>query len=209
MESLTNNNSNKKHSVLKIIFNREFVVSAIIPVLIFTVFDKMGMTLNGIILSGIWSIGVVVLNFVKERQFNAIAAMGAIFAAVGVIGTVVSKNPTFYLVAPIVQDILMAVIFFGSLFFKRSFFQIVVEQSYFKDAPEEFKKQPKYSAAWRIVTIAWGILSLSQAALRTILLYSVSIGSYYAISTFYGNISTPLLIAFSVLFPKWYWKREK
>lgn len=209
MEGLSKSNSNKKYSILKNIFNRDFVISAIVPVLIFSVFDKMGMTLNGIILSGIWSIGVVVLNFIKERKINALATMGAIFAGVGVIGTVISKNPTFYLVAPIVQDILMTFIFWGSLLYKRSLIQIIVEQSYLKNVSEEFKKQPKYSAAWRIVTIAWGILNLSQAALRTVLLYSVSIGSYYAISTVYGNISTPLLIAFSILFPKWYWKRAK
>lgn len=209
MEKLSDNNSNKKYSVLKNIFNKDFVVSAIIPIIIFSVFDKMQMTLSGIILSGVWSIGVVLINFMKEHKINALASMGAIFAGVGVIGTVVSKNPTFYLVAPIIQDALVALIFFGSLFCKRSLIQIIVEQSYLKNVPEEFKKQPKYKAAWRIVTIAWGLLSVSQAALRTILLYSVSMSSYYAISTIYGNVSGPLLLAFSMLFPKWYWKRTK
>ena len=149
----------------------------------------MEMTLNGIILSGVWSIGVVLINFMKEHKINALAAMGASFAGVGVIGTVISKNPTFYLVAPIIQDILLALIFFGSLFCQRSLIQIIVEQSYLKNVSEEFKKQPKYKAAWRIVTIAWGVLNISQAVLRTILLYSVSMSSYYAISTVYGNIS--------------------
>jgi len=204
-----NNNSNKKYSVLKNIFNKDFVVSAIIPIIIFSVFDKMEMTLNGIILSGVWSIGVVLINFIKEHKINALAVMGASFAGVGVIGTVISKNPTFYLVSPIIKDILIALIFFGSLFLKRSLIQIIVEQSYLKNVSEDFKKQPKYKAAWRIVTIAWGILNISQAGFRTVLLYSVSMSAYYATSTIYDNISTPLLLAFSILFPKWYWKRTK
>ena len=204
-----NNNSNKKYSVLKSIFNKDFVVSAIIPIIIFSVFDKMEMTLSGIILSGAWSIGVVLINFIKEHKINALAVMGASFAGVGVIGTVISKNPTFYLVSPIIKDILIALIFFGSLFLKRSLIQIIVEQSYLKNVPEDFKKQSKYKAAWRIVTIAWGILNISQAVFRTVLLYSVSMSAYYATSTIYDNISTPLLLAFSILFPKWYWKRTK
>jgi len=204
-----NNNSNKKYSVLKNIFNKDFVVSAIIPIIIFSVFDKMEMTLNGIILSGVWSIGVVLINFIKEHKINALAVMGASFAGVGVIGTVISKNPTFYLVSPIIKDILIALIFFGSLFLKRSLIQIIVEQSYLKNVSEDFKKQPKYKAAWRIVTIAWGILNISQAGFRTVLLYSVSMSAYYATSTVYDNISTPLLLAFSILFPKWYWKKTK
>ena len=210
MEKVSDKNgSNKNYSVLKNIFNKDFVVSAIIPIIIFSVFDKMEMTLNGIILSGVWSIGVVLINFIKEHKINALAVMGASFAGVGVIGTVISKNPTFYLVSPIIKDILIALIFFGSLFLKRSLIQIIVEQSYLKNVPEDFKKQPKYKAAWRIVTIAWGILNISQAVFRTVLLYSVSMSAYYATSTIYDNISTPLLLAFSILFPKWYWKRTK
>ena len=209
MEKLANNNSNKKYSVLKNIFNKDFVVSAIIPIIIFSVFDKMEMTLNGIILSGVWSIGVVLINFMKEHKINALAAMGAIFAGIGVIGTVISKNPTFYLVAPIIQDILAAITFFGSLFFERSLIQVIVEQSYLKNVSEERKKQHEYKRVWRIITAAAAILNISQAALRIILLYTVSMSSYYAISTVYGNISTPIFIAFAIMFPKWYWKRTK
>lgn len=201
-------NSNKQGSLLKNILNRDFVVSAIVPIIIFSAFDNMGMTLNGIILSGVWSVGIVILNFMKERKLNALAVMGAAFAGSGVIGTVISKNPTFYLVAPIMQDILFALIFFGSLLCKKSLVQIIAEQSYLKDIPEDFKRQPKYTAAWRLVTVSWGILNISQAVVRTILLFSVSMSSYYAISTIYCNISSPILIAFSILFPRWYWKKE-
>ena len=132
--------------------------------------------------------------------------MAGIFSAIGLIGTIVSKNPTFYLVAPIVQDWLYALIFFVSLFFERSLVQIIVEQSFLKNVSEEFRKKPKYKSAWRILTCAWGILNISQAVLRMILLHSISMSSYYAISMAYSNISGPLLIAFSISFPKWYWK---
>lgn len=185
------------------------MISAIIPIIIFSGFDKIGMTLNGIILSGVWSIGIVVLNFMKERKLNALAVMGGAFSAIGVVGTVISNNLTFYLIAQIIQDILFAIIFLGSLLSKKSLVQIIAEQSYLKNVSEEFKKQPKYVAAWRIVTISWAILNISQAIVRTILLFTVSIGSYYAISTIYCNISSPALITFSILFPRWYWKKVR
>lgn len=209
MGKSSDNNLNGNQSIIKNILNRDFVVSAIIPIIIFTVFNNYKMTFNGIILSGLWCIGVVLINFIKEHKINALAAMAGIFSAVGLIGTVISKNPVFYLIAPIVQDILCALIFFGSLFLERSLIQIIVEQSYLKNVPEEFKRKPKYKSAWRILTGAWGILNISQAVLRTILLYSVSMSSYYAISTIYSNVSTPLLLAVSITFPKWYWKMEK
>ncbi|AOR23382.1 VC0807 family protein [Clostridium taeniosporum] len=200
--------SNKNYSVLKNIFNKDFVVSAIIPIIIFSIFNKLQMTFYGIILSGVWSIGIVIINFIKEHKINALASMSAIFSGIGLIGTIISKNPTFYLISPIIQDILYALIFFSSLLFERSLIQVIVEQSYLKNVSQEVKKKPKYKLVWRILTVAWGILNVSQAVLRTILLYSVSMSSYYAISTLYSNISSPLLLAFSILFPKWYWKNR-
>lgn len=203
------NKSLSKPSVLKNILNRDFVISAIIPIIIFSVFDKLNMTFNGIIFSGIWSIGVVIANYIKEHELNVIAAMSGVFSAIALVITIISKNPTFYLVSPIIQDILIALIMFWSLFWKRSFIQIIVEQSYLKNASEELKKKPKYKSAWRILTICWIALNVSQAVLRTVLLYTVSMSSYYTISTLYVNISSPLLIIFCITFPRWYWKNKK
>lgn len=200
--------SNKNYSVIKNVFNKDFVVSAIIPIIIFSLLDKYGMTFEGIILSGSWSIGVVIVNYVKAREFNALAIMSAAFAGIGLIGTIVSKNPTFYLVAPIVQDILLAAMFFGSLLFKKSLIQIIIEQSYLKNESGEIRNSSKFKLICRFLSIAWGVLTVSQVLVRVVLLYSVSVGTYYAISTAYGNISTPLMVAFSIMFPKWYFKRK-
>lgn len=201
--------SYKNQSVLRNVFNKDFIVSAIIPILIFAIFDKYGMTLLGTILTGVWSIGVVCVNYAKNREFNALATISAVFAGSGLIGTIISKNPSFYLISPIVQDILYAAMFFGSLLFKKSLIQIIVEQSYLKNAPEEIKNRPQLIKAWRILSVAWGCLNISQAAIRIILLYSVSVSTYYAVSTAYGNISSPLMLAFSIMFPKFYLKRKK
>lgn len=208
MERPSQDNSSKKYSVLKNIFNKDFVISAIIPIIIFSILDRYGMTFEGIVLSGGWSIGVVLINYIKDHELNALAVMSAVFAGSGLIGTIISKNPSFYLISPIVQDILYAAMFFGSLLFKKSLIQIIVEQSYLKNAPEEVKNRPQLIKAWRILSIAWGCLNISQAALRIILLYSVSVSVYYAVSTAYGNISSPLMLGFSIMFPKWYFKRK-
>ncbi|MDS0525903.1 hypothetical protein NNC19_09460 [Clostridium sp. SHJSY1] len=87
--------------------------------------------------------------------------------------------------------------------------QVIVEQSYLRNLPEEFKMTAKYKKTWIILSIAWGVLNISQAAVRIVLLHSVSMSSYYTINTLYSNISTPALIAISIAFPRWYWKTEK
>ncbi len=209
MDRPSQDNSSKKYSVLKNIFNKDFVISAVTPIIIFTFFDNLGMTFDGIILSGGWSIGVICVNFIKERIISALASISAIVAVIGLIGTIISKNAAFYLISPIIQDILIVFMLFGSLFLERPLIQVIVEQSYLKNISKERRKQPEYKKVWRIITIAWGVLGISQAVVRIILLYTVSMSSYYAISTVYGNVSTPLMIAFSIMLPKWYWRRKK
>lgn len=198
----------KNQSMLKSIFNKDFIVSAIIPVIIFSLFDRNGMTMNGIILCGSWSIGVVVINFIKKHQINALAMMSATFSGIGLVGTIISKNPTFYFIAPIAQNMLIAAVFFGSLYFKKPLIQIIVEQSYLKNVPEVIKGNPKYKVNWEILTAAWGILNITEAVLKIILLNVVSISSYYAISTVCGNVLDSSLLIFSILFSKWYLKKK-
>ena len=50
----------------------------------------------------------------------------------------------------------------------------------------------------------WGFLSISQALLRLVLLYTASPAFYHAVSSVYGGVLTPLFLVFSFWFPKWY-----
>lgn len=209
MEKLVPSNVSKDKWLLKTIFNKDFIISAVIPVILFTIFDKAKMTITGIILSALWSIGVILIGFIKKREINALASFAGLFAAIGLVGTLVSKQPMFYFIAPILQDALLALVFFGSLLCRKSLVQVIVEQTYLKNVPEEIRKKPRYRSAWRILTAAWGILNVLQAALRIALLNHISMSSYYAVNTAYSNISNSLLLVFCIMFPKWYFAREK
>lgn len=189
------------------IFNGELITSAIIPLLIFYIFNYMGMVLAGTIASGCWCIGVFAIKYARERKINVIALLSGSFSIIGLLCTVIAQNPTFYLVEPIFEDALYAVIFLGSLMLARPLIQIFVEDSNIVAFPESFRTIPEYKAAWRILTIAWGLLNISQGLLRLILLYSVPIEVYYTVSKLYVHISSPLLMLASYKFPQWYWKR--
>ncbi|WP_341420315.1 hypothetical protein [Clostridium magnum] len=80
---------------MKTIFNKDFIISAVIPVILFTVFDKAKMTITGIILSALWSIAVILMGFIKKREINALASFAGLFAVIGLVGTLVSKQPMF------------------------------------------------------------------------------------------------------------------
>lgn len=190
------------------IFNMELITSAIIPLIIFHVFNYRGMTLAGTIVSGCWCIGLLIIKYARERKINVIALLSGGFSIIGLLCTVIAQNPTFYLIEPIFEDALYAGIFFGSLMLARPLIQILVEDSHVVAFPENFRTTPEYKSAWRILTIAWGILNVSQGLLRLVLLYSVPIELYYTVSKLYVHISSPLLMLASYKFPSWYWRRS-
>ncbi|QXE20777.1 VC0807 family protein [Clostridium sp. 001] len=198
-----------KGSILRNVFNRDFVVSAIVPVVIFYVFDKFEMTLSGIIFSGLWSIGVVIINFIKTKKLNALAAIAAAFSGIGLVGSAISKNAAFYFVSPLVGNALVSLIFFLSLLSRKSLIEVIVEQSYLKNAPEKMKNDKDHKFVWRFLTAIWGFGNLSQVILGAILLKVVSMSLYYAVINIYGNILSILLLAFSITFPKIYFKKKR
>ncbi|ADK14670.1 VC0807 family protein [Clostridium ljungdahlii] len=208
MEKSYANGVKNKSSILRNILNKDFVVSAIIPVVIFYVFDKFKMTLSGIIFSGLWSIGVVIANFIKTREINALAVMAAAFSGIGLVGSVISKNATFYFVSPLVGNALVSLLFFLSLLSRKSLIEVIVEQSYLKNAPEKMKNDKDHKFVWRFLSAIWGFGNLSQVILGVVLLKVASMSLYYAVINIYGNILSILLLAFSITFPKIYFKKK-
>lgn len=198
--------SDKKYSLIRNILNKDFVISAIIPLVIYEVVTKCSTELLGLILSGVWCIGVVIVNYLITKSVNFLATIGAVFNGIGLIGTIISKNPTFYLATPIVMDFLFALMLIGSIFISHPIIQVVAEQSFLNNAPKGMKDNPKYKSNWIILTGAWGVIKVVQGIIRILLLNFFTVEVYYTVSSLYSGISMPLFIAFSIIFSKWYLK---
>lgn len=192
--------------IIKQIFNWEFFFSVVIPIIILAVLSHFNMALLGTILAGTLALAASAVKFARVRRVNIYAMIVAGFSAIGLIGTIISRSPAFYLASPIVCDLVLAAVFLGSLLFSKSLIQVFAEYETKDFFPPALRMHPRYAEVWRILTAGWGFLSLSQALLRVILLRSVPPALYYTISSLYGNISTPFFLVFTFWFPRWYWR---
>jgi intracellular septation protein A len=194
---------------MKKIFDFNFVLGVIVPIIIFYVFNHYDMVFQGTVLAGVWALGAIAFQYFRERRANVFAILVAIFSVIGLFGTIIFHSPTFYLESPIAMDLVLGCIFLGSLVIGKPLIQIFAEYE-MKDAfSQNLRMHPKYVSAWRILTAGWGLLCISQALLRLVLLHTASTAVYYSISSIYGSVSTPLFLLFSFWFPKWYWKDLK
>lgn len=208
IEDTKKEKSTTKNLIIKNLFSMDFILSVIVPIAIYYIFFTYKMEVTGTVITGLWCLGVIAVQFIISKRLNIYALIAAVLSAIGLIGTVISKDPKFFLASPIISDILLAIVFFVSIFIGKPLLEVLAEYSMKRKFSEDVKKRPGYKSAWIILTVAWGILSLTQALLRIILLYSASNEVYFAVSTAYGNISTPLLLVFSFWFPGWYWRRK-
>ncbi len=195
--------SDKKEQIitLKKTLRNNLILSAVIPLIIFYIFKHFNMTLDGIILSGSWGIAVVVVCLVKDHKINYLALLTAIFLAIGLIGTIISKNPAYFLVSPIITRAIWAAIFFTSLLFSKPLLQIIIESMV--TVPEIVKNTKVYRQAWKILTVMWGIYQLTLAILLLILIRTVSVTFYFTIIAI-CNMLDILPIIFSIWFGRWY-----
>lgn len=198
----------RQKSALKSLFNMEFMLSVILPIILFLVFDRMDMTLEGTIAAGAWSLLMAVIVLIKDRRVNIYALLGLIFSVIGLVTTVISSNPLYYLASPIVSDLLLALAFFASVAVRKPLIKEFAEYQMKDMFSPALRAKPMYNNAWMIITAAWGVLSLLQAAIRIVLLLTVSNAVYYSASMIIGNVTTIIMLIGSVKFPSWYWKRE-
>jgi intracellular septation protein A len=199
----------KLFGIIKRIFDLYFALGVVVPIVIFYVFSYYDMIFQGTILAGVWALGVIAYQYMRERRANAFAIIVTIFSVIGLIGTIVFHSPTFYLESPIAMDLVLGFIFLGSLIIGKPLIQIFAEYEMKDGFSQELRMHPKYTSAWQILTVGWGLLCISQALLRFVLLQMASPEMYYTISSVYGSISTPLFLLFSFWFPKWYWRDLK
>ncbi len=104
------------------------LLSAIIPLIIFYAFDYANKTFLGIVASGIWCAAVVIVGFIKKRKINFIAAISLILSIIGLLDNLF-KNPRYYLLSPIINDGIFAVLFFGSLLTPKTLIEAIVEDA--------------------------------------------------------------------------------
>lgn len=147
--------------IIRKIFNLDFLLSVVIPIIIFYVLSLFNMILLGTILAGSWALAAIVFQYTRNRKINIFAIIVALFSIIGLFGTIIFHNPTFYLESPILMDLVLGSIFLGSLLVGKPLIQIFAEYE-MKDAfSQKLRMHPKYLSAWRILTGGWGLVCIS------------------------------------------------
>ena len=192
---------------------RQFILGALVPVLLFYGFHRFGQPLAGALLAVGWSISLLAITYWNSRRIELFPGLAIPIILIELVGTLITRNPNFYLASAAIEKMLWALLFLGSLILRRPLIQIFAEMLNPGLGSREFLNRSKippqlYRSAWQILTAVWaGVYFLKVIILILSQLY-LSMETFLIFRTATGIPVTVLLFFFSYRFPGWYWKKK-
>ncbi|MDQ1266024.1 MAG: hypothetical protein QG635_1176 [Bacteroidota bacterium] len=208
-EHSTKNSNSWITVLLSNFFKTKFIAGAVIPALILYITSKYDLLLYGALISSVWAVGAVAIEYIWKRSINFIAIITAFYAAIQFAVTAITKNPDWYFISAVLEDLLYAAIALISLMFKRPLVQVIVEEVAIAQFSPEFRKAKEYRQAWVIITIFIALKNVVDFFIKGSILYFAPIEVFIGFRPVYNQITTIMAVIFYFWFPGWYWDRKR
>jgi len=193
---------------------RQLILGALVPIAVFYTLHRLGQPLTGALLAIGWSIGLLVFKYWRSRSIELFPALAIPIVLVELIGTLITRNPDFYLASAAIDNVLWGLLFLGSLLLTRPLIQIFAEllnpglgsQEFFShfEMPVQL-----YRSAWKILTIIWAVVSLIKAIILVLSQLKLPLEVFLIVRTASGFPVLVLMLIFTYRFPRWYWARAR
>lgn len=152
-----------------------------------------------------WCIAVFLISQLRSHKVNIFALLGLTLILVRIVVVIAQRNPRLYLILIALDEFIFGFIFLASLFFRRSVIEFFADVIGIK-APEKIRRSKFYSQAWRIVSAVWGVAYL-LFAIALVLLNVNDLKIVGKIDMFAWLPLLVILFIFTIVFPRWYWRR--
>jgi len=185
---------------------RMILIDMVIPMVSYSVLANCGKPLSGIFFAGLWSIFRGILESAKNKKISIFTLITMIFALIEFVTFYVS-NSLYWISLGVRSELYGSFVIF-TLLSKKTFIEIMVEESKTTPFTEEFKNTKHYRNCWRLVTIIWGIVYILKGFYYIYIAPELAIGMAFIIRAVLGWPLDIILIAFSIWFPYKYWHHE-
>jgi intracellular septation protein A len=193
---------------------RQLILGALVPISLFYTLHRLGRPLTGALLAIGWSIGLLVTKYVRSRSIELFPALAIPIVLIELIGTLITRNPDFYLASAAIDNILWGLVFLGSLVLTRPLIQIFAELLNPGLGSQEFLIHfeipvPLYRSAWKILTVIWAVVSLLKAIVLIVSQLKLPLEAFLMVRTASGLPVLVVMLFFTYRFPRWYWERSR
>lgn len=198
----------KKASVIATIgsFALSILINVIIPFLIFWALKQYTTASDylALVISGVPSLLDSIVGIIRRRRIDLLAGLNLSALVVTIIITTLGGSPKIYLVRESFFTVAIGLAYLISLPFPRPlafyFSRYFATGNHPENIPwfDSLWQYPQFRKTMYVTTVVWGIGFLLEAAIRTILVFMLSIEQFLLISpfVFYGFLGGILLWTF-------------
>lgn len=191
---------------------RQFILGALVPISLFYAFHRFEQPLAGALIAIGWSASLLGVTYWRTRRIELFPGLAIPIITIELAGTLITRNPAFYLASAAIENVLWGLVFLGSILISRPLIQIFAELLNPGLGSQEFLDQFKlstklYRSAWQILTAAWGFVALSKAIILVFSQLWLPIETFLIVRTASGIPVMVLMLVLSYRFPEWYWER--
>jgi len=193
---------------------RQLILGALVPIAIFYTLYRLGQPLTGALIAIGWSISLLVIQYWRSRSIELFPVLAIPIVLIELIGTLITRNPDFYLASAAIDNVLWGLIFLSSLLFARPLIQIFAELLNPGLGSQEFLNHFEmpvqlYRSSWKILTIIWAVVSLIKAIILICSQLKLPLEVFLIVRTASGFPVLIVMLIFSYRFPRWYWERPR
>jgi VIT1/CCC1 family predicted Fe2+/Mn2+ transporter len=90
---------------------RQFILGALVPILVFYGFHRLGRSLVGAMLAICWSLGLLAVAYWRSRRVELFPALAIPIISIELTGTFITRNSDYYLASAAIDKILWGLLF--------------------------------------------------------------------------------------------------
>jgi intracellular septation protein A len=167
---------------------------------------------TALLLSGVFPALGVTIGIVRHRRLDAVGALVLAGIAVGTVLGLLSHNARLLLVEGSVPTAVFGVVCLGSLWTRRPLMYSFALEFTGPDTAQgqEMTRLWQYDGfrhVFRVITAAWGVAFLIEAALRVVIIYNTSTGTALASSKVTPFVFAAVMTAWTVGYGRYHKKK--
>jgi hypothetical protein len=183
--------------------------NVVLPWLIYQVLTGRGVsTINALIATAVVPLATSLYGWLRDRRIDALGIMTLAFVVVGLVTSLISGDPIFYLVKESLLTGVWGLILLGSLLASRPLTFYFGRQFISGGDPDKAAwfdrlwERPPFRRMQRLICIMWGVGLVAEALLRVVLVYVLPIPTFLLVSQVMAFAVMGLLMLATMLIGK-------
>ncbi|MFM9279764.1 VC0807 family protein [Paenibacillus jiagnxiensis] len=178
-----------------------FVINGVLPLLIYKLLEGRTSNTTALMIAMLIPLGDTLYHLIVRRKLDIFAAFMAAGFILSLLATLLGGSEKLILLRESFVTGIMGMFFLGSLLLEKPLIYHFALRFTVGDNPD---RQSSFAENWklsyirkvfRIMTLGWGIALVAEAAVKGVLVYTLSITSFLAVSSLvmYGFIGMAIL----------------